>query len=240
MPSITYEQRATAFIDVLGFKQLVDASVADATSRRELESLVGILESAIPVFDSGVSTTVPRRLIPKHTYISDCIILSAPLDDPKVQDYSGLETVVMRCIQLTHRMLDAGYLLRGGISVGPLWHGNGNIVGPPYQEAYLLERDGKEPRLVLSNSARDRWSKGFGSGSRMCILEGDTVMVNGLHDFYVPDRSYGGVERAFERYAAIARNRIASPLSQSAKSKWLWFLEYLEAERTEAEKWLGA
>ncbi|MDP1776226.1 MAG: hypothetical protein Q8K94_06370, partial [Moraxellaceae bacterium] len=175
MPNITYEQRAVAFIDVLGFKQLVDASVRNDTARHELESLIGNLESAIPVLDAGVSETVPERLIPKHTYISDCIILSAPLDDPNVKNYSGLETVVMRAIQVTHRMLDAGYLLRGGISVGPLWHGDGNLVGPPYQEAYLLEHNGNEPRIVLSPSAVEHWGKGFGAGSRMCIRQDDVA-----------------------------------------------------------------
>lgn len=239
MSTITFSQRAAAFIDVMGFKPLVEASVASDASRFELESLVETLRSAIPVLDAGVDKSVPSRLIPRHTYISDCIILSAPLADPDVRSYSGLETVVMRSIQITHRLLDAGYLLRGGIAIGPLWHDGGNIVGPAYQDAYLLEHNGNEPCINLSNEAANHWSKGFGAGSRMCIQNGDQVIVNGLHDYYVPDKSHGGVERAFDKYAAIISDQIASGLAPTAKSKWEWFQTFLEAERSEAAKWHG-
>jgi hypothetical protein len=240
VPDIMFENKAVAFIDVMGFKQLVSAAVSDDASRHALESLIGALEMVIPVLDAGVDKTVPERLIPGHTYISDCIILSAPLADSDVKSYSGLETVVMRTIQLTHRLLDAGYLLRGGIAIGPVWHDKGNIVGPAYQEAYCLEHKGDEPRVVLSHSAAQHWSRGFGAGSRMCLLDGNTVMVNGVHDYYVPDRSSGGLERAFEKYSAIVTEKLTSGLSPQAHAKWEWFQAFLESEKSEAEKWYGA
>ena len=144
MPKISFEHRAVAFIDVLGFSALVSKASTDQQAFAELQNLVNVLESAIPILDSGVAKTVPIELFPKHIYISDCIILSAPISValPKWGHYSGLEIVVMRAIQLTHLFLNAGYLIRGGVAIGDVWHGHANIVGPAYQEAYQLETQG--------------------------------------------------------------------------------------------------
>lgn len=239
MPEIFFEERAVAFIDVLGFSALVDEAAGSAKDKQQLESLVGLLETAIPVLDKGVSSTVPAHLLPKHTYISDSIILSAPLVDSEIKHYSGLEIVVMRCIQLTHRFLVAGYLLRGGIAVGHVWHSDTNIVGPAYQEAYKIEANGCNPSIVLSDAAQERWSKGFGASSRMCVLNHGALMVNGLHDYYIEDQSDRGVKRAYEAYTLIVDECLASNLPPKAKAKWEWFDSLLESEKSEANKWHG-
>ena len=128
---IEFEDRAVAFIDVLGFSSLVTSAASDPLAFEELQVLVDILSSVIPYLDQGVSKTVPVHLIPEHTYISDSIILSAPLKDDAMKSYNGLSIVVMRCIQLTHHFLKAGYLLRGGISIGKAWHNKSNIAAIP-------------------------------------------------------------------------------------------------------------
>ena len=110
MSEITYEERAVAFIDVLGFSKLVEKSAQNDSERMQLQFLVNLLESTIPVFNQCVRDDVPSHLIPKYIYISDSIILSAPLSDHDKKFYSGLESVVMRTIQLSHRFLEAGYL----------------------------------------------------------------------------------------------------------------------------------
>lgn len=238
MQNITYEERAVAFIDVLGFSMLVDNSVHAVSAREELQSLVDMLETSIPLLNNGVCSTVPARLIPKHTYVSDSIILSAPIADPEFKHYSGLDILIMRCIQLSHRFLGAGYLLRGGIAVGNVWHSDGNIVGPAYQEAYRLEATGENPCIVLSESAKEYWVKGFGGGSRMCVRDRETLIVNGLHDFYIVDKSHGGIERTFEEYKRIVDDNLVSELPISAKAKWNWFKSFLEQEQSEAANWV--
>ena len=130
---IEFENRAVAFIDVLGFKALVNSATDNPDSLTQLSNLIVLLEKAVPRFDAQVDHSVPSHLIPKHNYISDCIILSAPLSDTARRNYNGLDILIMRVIQLTHFFLNAGYLIRGGISVGKVWHTDPNIVGPAYQ-----------------------------------------------------------------------------------------------------------
>jgi hypothetical protein len=204
---IVFEDRAVAFIDVLGFKGLTRKAVGDPVARAELTRLVSLLSGVIPVLDEGVDKAVPHELIPEHIYISDCIILSAPLNVifDSFRNYSGLDILVMRAIQVTHALLDAGYLVRGGIAIGPVWHCRANVVGPAYEEAFALERGGGwQPRIVLSAEAERLW-KGGGpsSGSRMCIDNEGAFIVNGLHDYYVlavaKTRGIVGTARGFER-----------------------------------------
>ncbi len=231
---ITFENRAVAFIDALGFKDIVNSATNNLESRSQLSTLVDLLEKAVPYFDAQVNNSVPNHLIPKHIYISDCIILSAPLTSEATTNYNGLDIVIMRVIQLTHFFLKAGYLIRGGISVGKAWHTGHNIVGPAYHDAYLLEAKGDEPVVVLSKTAiaETRY------GSRMCLRHDGKCFVNGLHDFYIPNKTQPGViEETYQNYSLLVENMIKSNLADAPKNKWKWFKKYLEMESGEGLKW---
>jgi len=230
MRSVQFEDRAVAFIDVLGFKSVVDAAEQSGSKLAELEDLVNVLESAVPKLDGTVDQSVPRELIPKHIYISDSIILSAPLTSNKMPSYRGLSILVMRVIQLSHILLSKGYLLRGGISVGPVWHTASNIVGAAYQEAYQIETRTLVPRVELSSSAKKLWDRTEGTGCSMCFEYKDHIMVNVLHDYYIEDKSHGASERAFEGYARVIESNLKANHPESVRYKWWWFKEYLDSE----------
>lgn len=100
-----FENRAVAFIDVLGFKNIVDEACTEAEDKTVLHELVDTLDSAIPLLNQEVNPSVSSELIPKHISISDCIILSAPLKSATRSDYSGLSAVVMRVVQLYYTRL---------------------------------------------------------------------------------------------------------------------------------------
>src|SRR5699024_1872565 len=119
----------------------------------------------VPTLDDSVDESIARNLIPRHTYISDCIIVRAPLTDKNRTTYDGLSVVVMWVIQLAHYFLRAGYLVHGGIAVGKVSHTSVNVIGPAYQEAYQLEQRCNDPIVVLSCSAAKHWH----GGSRMCL-----------------------------------------------------------------------
>ena len=231
--NVEFEDRAVAFVDVLGFKSLVSSATLSNVHLQQLSGLVNLLSSAVPSFDATIDKSVSPHLVPKHIYISDCIILSAPLADPSRTSYDGLAIVVMRVIQLSHYLLQAGYLIRGGISVGSVWHTSTNIVGPAYQEAFMLEQKGHEPIVELSASAAEHWK----GGSRMILHHNNKLFVNGLFDYYMPNNlQHGVIEQTYAHYAALADQRVMENLSESAKEKWSWFREFLRAEAPEGMK----
>lgn len=238
MPNIKFEDRAVAFIDVLGFKSVVNAAGQGGSKHVELEKLLDVLESAVPNLDGTVDQTVPKDLIPRHIYISDSIILSAPLTSSQMPSYRGLSTLVMRVIQISHTLLSKGYLLRGGISVGPVWHTNSNIVGPAYQEAYEIETKTKLPRVELSPDAKSYWIRTEDNSNRMCLEYMDHFMVNVLHDYYIPNNTeHGVIKETYEHYENISNDALSCNLLEPAKEKWLWFQQFLQSEKTIGLQW---
>jgi hypothetical protein len=224
---IEFEERAVAFIDILGFKNLVNSSIKDHNASSKLSNLIDLLKSAVPLLDERVDNSLPAHLIPKHIYISDCIILSTPLTDSDRTSYSGLDVIIMRVIQLTHFFLEEGYLIKGGISIGKVWHADFNIVGPAYQEAYLLESKEKDPFVFLSKKAIALNRQ----DSRMCITHNDKIIVNGLLDDYILNNTqHGIIEKTYERYQSLVKENIEKDLPWSAKMKWYCFNEYLCSE----------
>lgn len=230
--NVSFEKRAVAFIDVLGFKSVVNKAESDQKRLAELNELINILSTAVPTLDGSVSQNVPAELIPKHIYISDCIILSAPLTSKKMKNYNGLSILAMRVIQLTHILLAKGYLIRGGLSVGNVWHTESNIVGTAYQEAYLIEQELMVPCVKLSDSAKDYWNKTEGDGNKMCLEFKSKFIINGLHDYYIQDKSHGASERAFENYIKIADENIEHAASEKVRYKWWWFKQFINSEKS--------
>jgi hypothetical protein len=226
---IQFTERVVAFIDVLGFKALVDKAVVHPPSLSALDGLVSLLGAAIPFLDGGVQRTVPTDLIPKHLYVSDCIILSAPVatTHPGSSNYNGLEIVAMRVIQVTQLLLDLGFLVRGGIAIGPLWHIGTNIVGPAYQEVLELEKSASMPRVILSKQAESTWEMSRRQGNQMCIDYDRTLMVNGLHSAYIPKRFGPDISAAYGRYAAVIAENLGAGHVSTVSAKWAWMQKYV-------------
>lgn len=257
-PTITFQERVVAFVDVLGFKSMAVEATSNYLAKNKLENLVNLLSSSIPSFNTTVSSSIPRRLVPKHNYVSDSIILSAPISDNQLELYSGLEVVVMRVIQLTHHLLNDGYLVRGGITTGKVWHTRSNIIGPAYQEAFALEHQGCAPCVVLSPSAEAMWTSIMrqqdamlpGTPNRMCIKKTvlnkgyfrfrkkEKLIVNGLHDFYIPNATaHGAIEQRYKHYRQIVDRNLRAPHANEIKKKWQWFDKYLSEETQIAMGW---
>lgn len=228
MSKIEFEYRAVAFVDVLGFKSVVED--ANDSNIQFLEDLVGILGTAVPTLDEAINSSVHRELIPKHISISDNIILSAPLTSDKMSSYCGLSSLVMRVIQLTHIFLAKGYLIRGGVSIGNVWHTPTNIIGPAFQDAYLIETKTGVPRVELSKKAKEYWLQRNDSSNSMCLEYRESFMVNGLHEHNIQDGTHGSAEKAFTAYKQTVEQRIDVEVIDSVQYKWWWFGEFLKNE----------
>lgn len=142
-----YKNRIIAFIDILGFKGLID-------SEKPLEIMKYINElqetepSKFRIIDSK------ERLDERITYFSDCIVISY-LPDEKDEEIFGhdfeqfissIETLQFSMI-FTHMQS-----VRGSICYGELIHTDQFCFGPGLVEAYLYESKKTHfPRIHISN-----------------------------------------------------------------------------------------
>ena len=231
MGALQYEERAVAFVDVLGFSDLVHESVRDSLNHSSLAVLVSILNGAMPSLNKNTSSEVPERLKPEWTQFSDSLLISSPIKDPEGEriHYCGLATVILRVTQLAHLLLEEGHLIRGGISIGKLYHDNEMCVGPAMIDAYKTEQSVSLPIVTLDQAANEYWRSSSFHNSPMCIYDGRTSRVNTLFEFFIPGASEApDWRKKFANYTTTAR-RIASETDRpGVASKWEWFRWWLE------------
>lgn len=156
-----YEDRYVAFVDILGFKELIRESQKDAGKVAQLVSALDVS------FTSSVHSVVLEELevdedqvdVRVYTF-SDFVVVSTK------PTAAGLSTLLYIVWVLSSRWLSSQILCRGGITRGQLLHrvGDGPVsamaFGPAFIEAYLLESSTADyPRVILGKPARRDWDQ---------------------------------------------------------------------------------
>jgi hypothetical protein len=167
-----YEQRLCAFVDILGFRELVERSldrphlqqqirqllreVIDAKPTWERDSSVDLIEArhieqgaADPRFEA--EQTVARYAVAERgTNFSDSLVLSVTLDARAVR------SLVTSLLFLSRRVAELGCYVRGGVCQGLLCHEEDLCFGPALIAAYNLEQKvAFYPRIVVTPDAHE-------------------------------------------------------------------------------------
>ncbi len=215
-----YERRVVAFLDVLGFSQLVEQ--ADQVEERR-ESILTII--------STLRETLARnpRVGFEFTQFSDSIVISAGLN------LYGINAVFSGCRMLAVNLIQRGILLRGGIAVGNLTHTDDVLFGTGLLKAYGCDASGAPPRIALHSTMKDAvddYSAMYGLSEQVIRDHYDlTPMLDTFLDFaeYDPRPAAGkvvldGPARTIAGYIdASAFNR---DLPASVRAKWRWMRDY--------------
>ena len=102
------------------------------------------------------------------TQFSDSLLIS--VDD----DIHGREALQHAIFVLTSNLIEFGFLLRGGVTRGELFHESGLVFGPALIEAYKLENEiACDPRVILSHELSDEWGGREFSGAIPWIPSND-------------------------------------------------------------------
>jgi len=162
--NVNYENRIVAFLDILGFRTLINISEKDnskiVTIYEALEYLktwekpnewnldfIAIEEDAqkkgVNSFDIINKTNC--------TCFSDSIVVSVIVDENNIEEI--MSTLIANISYIGAVLLEEGILLRGGMTLGKLIHKeNGIILGQGLIDAYELENKySKYPRIILSD-----------------------------------------------------------------------------------------
>jgi hypothetical protein len=144
--SLDYEERLVAFIDVLGFADLVTASAADTAAQDKVNKLIAIYK----VFDWFVPQMLDKLV--DGSFFSDTFILSARS--------SQALYLIRETGNLCRYLLLQGFPCRGAIAIGLVHHRERIIIGPALVEAYRAEQSvAIHPRIVLDHAAADYWTE---------------------------------------------------------------------------------
>lgn len=140
-----YEDRLVAFIDVLGFSNMVNQSVEDAEKIRRLTAALNSLYERIWEWEAdGYDSSFA------FTQFSDSIVISALAGT--IDSFEMLQQLLFGVTELVDNY---EILVRGGIARGLLIHDAELVVGPAMIEAYRLEsEEAKYPRIIIAEDLK--------------------------------------------------------------------------------------
>ncbi len=150
-----YENRIVLFLDILGFRYIIDKTVDKDIDKEEyIEGLYNSLEDIGNFCKENLRKEDYYSV--RVTQFSDSIIVS-------FLNYNN-ETLLklIRTIQkLIIKLVNEGILCRGAISYGKLIHDSKVIFGPALNEAYETESKAAiYPRVILDKSIIELGKKG--------------------------------------------------------------------------------
>jgi len=135
-----YADRYFAFVDILGFSNLIRQSHRGEVDVKEVHQLLKIVHR--PNRKSGRTRTLDSGL--RYQSISDAVAISAKATE------DGLEHILLALQDLSFRLLRMGYFVRGGLVRGQLFHEENIVFGPALLDAYHLESTiAKFPRIMI-------------------------------------------------------------------------------------------
>lgn len=147
MENAEYVECYIAFLDMLGFKNLINQSSCDEIAKIFKEYLNKTPLYALSLGDKNIineSTTDALRM----KVMSDSICLYIEVNQP-----NALLCMIATCIMLQYELFNnaSPIFLRGAIVRGHLYAEDDVIFGPGLTRAYLLEENNaKYPRIILT------------------------------------------------------------------------------------------
>ena len=153
-----YEKRIVFFIDLLGFKNLINKTKnADGSDNEtEIQKIVNAYNSIRDVWDLDSDKDDKKNLfVTKNskeiTIFSDSIVISFLAKEESEIFYTLLEVKWM-----IMRLINRNILSRGAVSFGNLIHNDKFVFGPALVEAYTLESKAAiYPRIILDRDIID-------------------------------------------------------------------------------------
>jgi len=155
-PVPSFEDRVVAYVDILGFREVVKAAQNDVKLFALIRDVLTTIEQQVRRFEhdrehrSALDPAAKFLWDPpaaEMTAFSDCYLIS---DQP-----SRAWTVFAAVQALGSGLLSHNILTRGAVVFGPAYHSGQIAFGPAICEAYDVERkQARFPRIVVSDQAR--------------------------------------------------------------------------------------
>lgn len=143
---IKYSKYYVAYLDVLGFKDLVFSKLKK--DKNTIEIYFGLIESV-----TSKLKKIKRKQKLGSIVISDSVILSVPHGINLRENIHNLRQLCLAVGIIQLALARRNIWLRGGITSGNAYFNpdENAIVGPAYINAYLLEGKAIYPRVILDN-----------------------------------------------------------------------------------------
>lgn len=148
-----YENRIVAFIDILGFRELLNKTMDkkgndDESAINEIVSAYNAIRDIWDLDKKSDFLDTKSSDSKKVSIFSDCLVISFEVSTPSEVFFTLLELK-----WLIMRLITRKILCRGAVSLGKFLHTENYLFGPALIEAYTLESKAAiYPRVILDSS----------------------------------------------------------------------------------------
>jgi hypothetical protein len=140
-----YRDRYCAFVDILGFRQLIEQLRTSTASFEALHNLLKRIHGA----NSGAAIDMDSTDFRAQS-ISDAVAISTTVSAV------GLDQLFQTLQSLSLDLLSEGYFVRGAVVRAPLYHDDQTDFGEASVKAYHFESEvAKYPRIVVTQEVRE-------------------------------------------------------------------------------------
>lgn len=234
-----YSKRIIAFVDILGFKEKVEKSVK---SEEEAKNLHRALKRIYKVKSDNESKGFMnmRGMGVEVTTFSDSAVISYPAER---------DNLLYLILDLIHMQLDLALddvLLRGGLTIGELYH-DGNIVyGPAMNMAYKIESEvAVYPRIIVDNPAIEQYCE-FAAGDEYDLNDINSLLRKDADGFYFVDMLHQDQEMndagtEYYEWLCVLKQIIENGLAHTSitvRMKYQWLQEYFNSVVTDDSAYL--
>lgn len=242
-----FEEQFIVFLDLLGFKEAIRK--LDATNSEDKSTTLQILEllSSLSELRGEFAAMGPNNdgkisITPTISTFSDSIVISYPLKATiaplEVDEQMAIPSVIARQAQFLIAKIAAmalrfGFLVRGGATIGDLYHAGGVVFGKACLDAYDIEtRTSHYPRVVLSQEILKRTTMKDGLEESVIKDEDDGLYhfdyfrILARRDVIPSDSRDAGEDGWIESVNGVVDRRrvqLASEEKLDALAKWNWF-----------------
>jgi len=241
MPRMNYSYKYVLFLDILGWSAEIntsgykkeDPAKIDITQKMDVPEKIAAglnaIQRVVRNFRKNGGDSL-HPFTPVVQQFSDSFIASVPFN----KDATWIEArVVAFCKEVARELLKEKFLVRGGISLGPLLHTEEMIVGPALVWAYELEsKVANYPRIVVDSEIA-RWfniTDSLGDNSNWLMsIDGDN---NQFIDYLSPDPDGNGRSQKSEYITrmelarGVINDGLHSLVDQKIKAKYEWYKKY--------------
>lgn len=162
MDDVQYTQYYVAFLDILGFKNLI------SNSQFSCRDIYKIYEAFEPIQKVYYGKEYGETQDIKIKIMSDSICLYIEADKS-----NSLRSLVSFCVAFQYDLLTISptIFVRGGITFGDMYINDDIIFGPALTEAYLLEeKNAKVPRIIIRKETLDYGKKSSDDESQKILM----------------------------------------------------------------------
>lgn len=158
-----YTEKILAFVDILGWSELLQSSDRNNTLLRSIDSVAKTV-AEISLFAPAINETTNglwkelQQKIPSLPLAGECDVQSTHFSDTIVLTSSPREIstapMIATVVGLAQVLLRAGYYVRGAITRGQIHHTDKSLYGPALVRAYRIEQKvAIYPRILVTSDA---------------------------------------------------------------------------------------